>query len=134
MNRIDRATPVLRALQRGPLTREQLAPKIGATLDQTTSALSKLKRLGRVRKAGHRAWELTSAAEIAPSKASPHAPRGTSRPTPRTNGAALRWLLGSDGSVRIEQGGAGIDLTPEQFDTLKRAHQVVAAARLQVEV
>lgn len=45
----------------------------------------------------------------------------------------LRWFLGSDCTVRLEQGSASIELTADEFDTLKRAHQVVIAARIHVD-
>jgi hypothetical protein len=133
----ERATQILDILRAGPLTRDEIATKLGIDSNPVTSALSKLKTAGRVRKAGQRRWELVAGAAVPPARGGARSTRTSAAPPPARPprrsaaapaGADLRWYLGSDGSVRFVDQGATIELTAEQFDTLKRAHAVVKAS------
>jgi hypothetical protein len=130
---VNRRTPILAALQGGPLTLEQICAKTGFDEKPVSECLAGLKGK-QVRGPVNGLWSLVSGAAVTPPgsrKARGSAPpRKPSTPPLRSD---LRWLLGSDGSVRIERDGTGIELTPAEFDTLRRAHQVVLAARLHVE-
>lgn len=128
--RIDRAVPILEALQGGQLTREEIAAKTGMTVKQASQGLTPLKASGRVERGSEpRTWALRSGAVLPLKKG---AGGGTAIPAAPANGSAnghaLRWFLGSDGSLRLEHAGAAIELSAGQFDTIRRAHSVVKAA------
>lgn len=128
----ETAAALLSALSGGPLTRAELSKKTGIALNAVTSGLNKLKIKGRVRNGGHRTWALTSGEAIVPCKKKAR-PRHVAPPTRPSSplvpdSSGLRWFLGSDGSVRFVERNSTIELSAEQFDTIRRAHSVIRAA------
>lgn len=152
--RMPRSAPILEALAGGPLTRDQIAEKTGLDAQAVSETLSSTLKV-RVKKNDDGTWQLRAGAALAraPKAArKPIAREPTRRvkkrrkvrralPPPAAKTAApaavvgLRWYVGNDGSVRFVFAGIGpgekpvsVELSPEQFDTVKRAHAVVRAA------
>lgn len=120
---------ILAALREAPMTRDQLALRLGVNAQSTGMALAHLRRLGNVAQGndgkwriadqpGPVSWEPALAAALAPAEPDPRELDGDDPPVdedqPELVPAGADYAVWTDGSLTIARGDVAIALTRDE--------------------